>query len=539
MEENNVIVQGLGFEISEDKSNPDYLNGRFCICDFDINKNNVSLNRETIDEWVSTLVGTPLVAKITKDIKGKQDFGSHEMRVVTVKDKNGKSHKKAIFDTSAFGVCTNVTIDTAEDGNDYIYADYKIWKRFENACKIVQERADNLHTSWEICTEEFTQKVKDGRVIKQIDKGRFIGLAMLSKNTPPAYDSSGLLEVASEQEDELNIALMEDLENLNISSNINTEDKEEKADMDKNIVDVNVSEQTNEEVVETVAETETQNESVNAEANVETNSEIAEQSNEVDAEKIEGASEDNAQISKTDDINVEASALTERDLRRKLEKAFEQVDENGHCTYGWMVLLFPADNTAWFRECCSKSELDLIEVKYTVENDNVTITEKNPVTLTVSPREINQVVAQKDNAIVEMSAQIQSLNAKVSELQPYKNRIDEIEKAEKEAQIAKDKKELSEYALSSGHITEDELETSEEIKGYIENLDKASIKALIADRVVASLTNKATKEIETSETNIENDKTEPNIQINLASEKVENKKKDTYAFDAIKAYIGR
>ena len=41
MNDNNVIVQGLGFEISEDKSNPDYLNGRFCICDFDLNKNTI------------------------------------------------------------------------------------------------------------------------------------------------------------------------------------------------------------------------------------------------------------------------------------------------------------------------------------------------------------------------------------------------------------------------------------------------------------------------------------------------------------------
>jgi hypothetical protein len=203
-----------------------------------------------------------------------------------------------------------------------------------------------------------------------------------------------------------------------------------------------------------------------------------------------------------------------------------------------MVLLFPADNTAWIKECCRKSELDLVEVKYTVENDNVTITEKNPVTLTVSPREINQVVAQKDNAIVEMSNQIKTLNDTVAQLQPYKDKVDEIEKAEKEAQIAKDRKELSDYALSSGYITKDELETSEEIKGYIENLDKASIKSLIADRVVASLANKETKEVETSETNVENNE-ESNIQLNLSAEKAENKKDDSYAFNAIKSYIGR
>ena len=515
MNENNIIVQGLGFEISEDKSNPDYLQGRFCVCDFDINKNNVSLNRDTIDEWVSTLVGTPLVAKITKDIKGKEDFGSHEMRIISFKDKKGNIHKKAVFDTSAFGVCTNVSIETAEDGNDYIYADYKIWKRFENACKIVQERADSLKTSWEICTEEFSQKIKDGQVIKRIDKGRFIGLAMLAKNVPPAYDSSGLLEVAEENEDELNIALMEDLQNLNISSNINTENKEV-IEMQDNMENIEQTVETS-ETVETVevVETETTN--------------TTETSTETEVVETSDVSE-----TQTGNGEVEVSALTEYDLHRALQKAFDASNRNG----GYPFLIFPADNMAWFREYGRKSELDLVEVKYTVANNQVKISESNLVTLSVSPREINQIVAQKDNAIVEMSAQVQSLNEKVAELQPYKDKVDEIEKAEREAQFEKDKKELSDYALSSGHITQEELDTSEEIQGYINELDRASIKALIADRVVASLANK-TQEVETSEANAENNEENINIQINLSAEQTENKKSDSYARDAMRAYLGR
>lgn len=533
----NIIIQGLGVEISEDKSDPDCLNAKFCVCDFDINHNDVSLNRETIDEWVSTLIGTPLVAKITKNLKGKNDFGSHEMKIISQKDKQGKVHKKAVFDTSAFGVCTDVSIDTAENGNDYIYATYKVWKRFENACKIIQERANNLKTSWEICTEEYTQTVKAGKVTKRIDKGRFIGLAMLGSTVPPAYDSSGLLEVASEQEDELNIALMEDLENLNISSNINTEDKEVKADMDEKIVDVNVSEQT-EEVVASMVENEEQIENANqengaevvetSEANVEIVEEVA--------ETVEGATEGETHIAETEETNVDTSALTQRDLRYAIERAYEKAENDGCCKYGYIVLWFPAENIAWFKEYGSKSELDLVEVKYTVANDEVTITEKNPVTLTVSPREINQVVAQKDNAIIEMSAQIQSLNETVAQLKPYKDKVDEIEKAEREAQFEKDKKELSDYALSSGHITSKELETSEEIKGYIEKLDKGAIKSLIADRVVASLAN-PNEEVDTSESHNE---TETNVQFNLSVEHTDKKRIDyNTASSIIKGYIGR
>lgn len=510
MNDNNVIVQGLGFEISEDKSNPDYLNGRFCICDFDLNKNNVSLNRDTIDEWVSTLVGTPLVAKITKDIKGKEDFGSHELKIVSFKDKNGKMQKKAVFDTSAFGVCTDVSIETSDDGKDYIYASYKIWKRFENACKIIQERADNLHTSWEICTEEFTQKIKDGKVTKQIDKGRFIGLAMLAKNVPPAYSSSGLLEVAEEQDNELNIALMEDLENLNISSNIKSENKEV-IEMQDNVENIEQTVETS-ETVETV-ETETID-------TTETSNEVTE-TNDVSE-------------TQTDNEETEVSALTERDLHNGLNRAFEAPDSSGKCTYGYPFFIFPAENMAWFKEYGAKSELDLVEVKYTVENSQVKITERNSVTLTVSPREINQIIAQKDNAIVEMSAQVQSLNEKVAELQPYKDKVDEIEKAEREAQLEKDRKELSDYAISSGYITQEEIDSSEEIKGYIESLDKTSIKALIADRVVASLVNKE-QNVETSESHTE---TQPNVQVNLMAEK-ENKDHKVDVSWVIKSYLNR
>lgn len=524
MNNENMIIQGLGFEISEDKSNPDYLQGRFCVCDFDTNKNNVSLNRETIDEWVSTLVGTPLVAKIVKNFKNKEDFTSHNMKIVSVKDKDGKTHKKAVFDTSAFGVCTDVSIETSEDGNDYIYANYKIWKRFENACKIIKERANNLKTSWEICTEEFTQKVKNGILTKQIDKGRFIGLAMLGSDIEPAYDSSGLLEVASEQTDELNIALMEDLENLNISSDINTNEKEVKPEMEDNVVLTNEPVETT-EISETVEVSEEDNIVETSEETVET----VEQPSETEVSNEEQLEVDN--------VETETSALTDNDLRHRLNRAFDEiVDNEGHRYCGWCFMLFPADNTAWFRECGCNLETELIEVKYSVENDNVVITEHNKVVLTVSPREINKVIAQKDNAIVEMSAQIQSLNDKVAELQPYKDKVDEIEKAERLAKFEQDKKELANYAISSGYITQEEIETSEEIKGYIESLDKTSIKSLISDRVVANLANKVEQEVETSTSKVE---TEPDVQVNLMVEHSEQKVSEVSALNVIKAYIGR
>lgn len=512
----SVILESSIIEISELTSHPDYLQAKFVISDFDTNKNGVRLNRDTIEEWMSTLVGSPLLGKITKKLNKKDDFSSHEMKIVSFKGDDGKTHKKAVFDTSAFGVFTDISIEEVNDV-ECIVATARIWKRFENACKIIQERADTLKSSWEIATEKYTMAIENGSPVKIIDMGRFIGHCCLGSAVPPAYDRTAVLEVAEENENELDIALIQDihnLENLDVSDINNTENKEV-IEMQDNIENVEQTVETS-EVVETT-ETETTN-------TTETSTEVVE-TNDISETQI-------------DNDETETSALTERDLRYNLNNAFEAPDNSGKCTYGYPFFIFPAENMAWFREYSAKSELELVEVKYAVENSQVKITERNPVTLTVSPREINQVIAQKDNAIVEMSAQIQSLNNKIAELQLYKDKVDEIEKAEREAQFEKDKKELSDYAISSGYITQEELETSEEIKGYISNLDKTSIKSLIADRVVASLANQ-TQKVETSEVNAESDKETANIQVNISAEQTDKKDTDCYAFDAIKAYLGR
>lgn len=540
----NITLCGTQIELSEDKSDPDIYRAKFLISGFGVNKNNVQLDREHIEEWLSTLVDKPVVGRVSLSSDGKMDFESHNLRIVT-KKKNGKTYKEAEFDTTPFGHFTSASIETAEDGNEYIYADAVLYKRYKNAIGVLERRmADNetVSTSWEIAVEKSSPKVENGEIVKVITKGRFLAHCFLGANIEPAYDESGLLQVAEKTEQELNVALSQDCINISESSDItNTDDKEVKVDMGKdNVIEANVStENTEEEEIigqstETDIEEMQQKKVDNSVCKKDDDDEKTKKSEceDDDNDKDDGDNKQKSEVEKSED-NTETSALTDNDLRHKLDSAFEQPDANGRCTYGYLFMLFPADNIAWFREYGRNTETELVEVKYTVENDAVIITERNPVVLTVSPREINQVIAQKDSAIVEMSAQIQTLNDKVAELQPYKDKVDEIEKAEREAQLEKDKKELSDYAISSGYITKEEVETSEEIKGYIDNLDKASIKSLIADRVVASLSQKES-EVETSES-----KTEPNVQINLSAEQVDKNKTTKDAEWIVKAYIGR
>lgn len=545
---NNITLCGTQIELSEDKSDPDIYRARFLISGFGVNKNNVQLDREHIEEWLNTLVDKPVVGRVSLSSDGKMDFESHNLRIVT-KKKDGKTYKEAEFDTTPFGHFTSASIETAEDNNEYIYADAVLYKRYKNAIGVLERRMANnetISTSWEIAVEESSPKIENGEIVKVITKGRFLAHCFLGNNIVPAYSESELLSVASKQEQELDVALSQDcIENLDVSSDITkTDDKEVKVDMEKdNVVETNVSTEKTDEVVEQSATTdtkETQQDKVDNSVCKKDDDGDKTKKSECDNGKDNSDDNKNSEVEKSEDV-TETSALTENDIRRKIETEIEQfVDENGHRYCGYIFMLFPADNIAWFREYGRNIETELIEVKYTVENDIVTITERNPVVLTVSPREINQVIAQKDSAIVEMSAQIQTLTDTIATLKPYKEKVDAIEKAEREAQLEKEKKELSDYAISSGYITQEEIETSEEIKGYIDNLDKSSIKSLIADRVVASLTEQSQQQnVETSDTKCNTE--QPNVQINLSAEQGENTKDNSldYALNAIKSYIGR
>ena len=452
------------------------------------------------------------------------------------RDKNGKMQRQAVFDTSAFGVCTSVGIEKVDDV-EYIFANYKIWKRFTNACKIIQDRADSLHTSWEITVEESTQKVINGIAAKIIDKGRFIGLALLSEYTPPAYDSSGLLEVASQEENELNTALIQDcLDNDNIDierSDINNDiDKEVNMELEnKGTVETSESAETiDNKVQETSENIDTQNTETSkcGDDKKKENSEAKKEDEETAKKKKECAESDD---SKSDEPTTETSALTERDIRGKLYNTIKGCFD--------IMWLFPADGIVWIRDYDRRAnELDLVEYKFHIENDEVVIDgEPLDITLTGTPKSMTEQIAQKDSAIAEMSAQINKLSNEISELQPYKTKVEEIEKAEKEAQLEKDRKELSEYAISSGYITSEELEASEELKTMISELNKSGIKSVIADRVVAKLNTKEDV-VETSEQK----SNEQNVQINLSAvdSTAEDKKVNVQdARTAVRNYIGR
>lgn len=479
----NITLYSSQVYLSEDNSNPDSYIAKFIICDFGRNKNGVAIDRNGIESWLSTLKNKPLVGKIKMRFDGTYDFTSHNMKVVEKVDEDGNKYKDVEFDTNAFGSFFDIAIETIND-KEYIVASCEIWKRFTKACEIIIKRIQEgtLHTSWEIAVEKSHQGIVDGLMTKIIDVGRFIGHCLLAKDVSPAYDSSGLLEIASANYDvEFAEALSQDI----ISQGLDIENKAKEENNLQSNIETNVAEE------ETVVETPVAN---TAEQTTENETSEATQTNET----VE-SSEDNTEQTK----ETEISALTEYDLRKKIREACRaKLDK-----WCWISFHFPVEKEVWLEVEDRESELDFVRMTYTVENDVITVSEPENVKLTVSVKDINitvseyeKTIAEKDDLIVKASSEITSLKSENTELSQYKEKFTQMEQEKMAAELAQKKEDLIASVCKSGQITRDEIEASEEFSGYVDNLDKKSLMAIVGERLSASVGDKAKNDVETSET---------------------------------------
>ena len=98
---------------------------------------------------------------------------------------------------------------------------------------------------------------------------------------------------------------------------------------------------------------------------------------------------------------------------------------------------------------------------------------------------LKQEIVEKNDAIIKANEEIANLKAVNESLVQYKEMYEKIESEKAADELAKKKKCLSEYAVRSGYISSEEIESSEEIKKLIEAVDENGIKAIIVDRLMA------------------------------------------------------
>lgn len=432
--------------ISENQ-NSDTAEAKFVICDFDPNKNDVSLARATIDTWKDTLINKPLVGKVVAQRDGTKDFTGHNVVVVQSTDENGNTVHKIEFDTSSFGVFTSVDIEEI-DGAECIVATATVWKRFSQAYEVFAARAtseEGIKTSWEIQVSKSHKETIENKEVKVIDEGVFIGHAVLGSKIAPAYDSSGLLSVASEESnDDFEQALLNDI------YLIASKQGEEKQLEDKQ---TQVSALTTRDLHQKTRE------ALNPKG---WNSnpyysiwEIYPVDNKILAYDIDRDSEDDYLVitySVADDV-VTIGEKSETKLSKILsEKQQVNISVN-------------LDETA---KLLSTKETEIQSLSGKVA-------------------ELTEEVAEKDEKLIKASEQIVLLQSSVDELQPFKVQVEEIQQAE-DLRIAETKREdLKSMATNSGYISVEELESSEEIQILISELDEKGLKVLIAERVISGV----------------------------------------------------
>lgn len=464
-------------ELSEHKTYIE-LTRRLCYYDYP-NLNGVQLNSDTAEEKAQSLLMQPVVAKYKK-IRNKDDLGGHECSV----DSKGN----VTFGTIPIGVNVAVEIknDTVNINNTNVetpclFATSRIWKRNKNVCSAIKRlfAEGNLHSSWEILTEK--AEYKDN--VKVLTDYVFEADALLGSTSKPAYgECATTLCVASTENPE--ILLSEAIVN-----DFNIENSETKEDKTLEIIkneSVTASENENtdivtDEVVETLQET-------IATDTAETDSETSE------VEKSNSESvDDNDSDEKSEDIQtVEVSELTVRDLRVKIEKLCR-----AKIRYCWVAFMFPNEKYVLVECDDRESELEYMKFTYEVNGDEVTIGEPEKVKLVVSVANINDEIAEKNNAIIKANEEIASLKSENENLMKYKEMFEKSEAEKAEQELAKKKECLRKYAIKSGYISSEEIETSDEIKNLIDSVDENGIKAIIVDRLMAQ---KNESDVVTSET---------------------------------------
>lgn len=459
--------------------------------------------KESGELYHSTMIGFPILAKMVCDKNGEPvDFAGHEMYFV---EENGETQVR--FDTEAVGSVIETWIEDREvagyEGTkSCIMIKAKLWSdRYPEYFKVLDKlwSKNNVKTSWELAVSEVINTVQ-GRILKTFS---FLGNTLLGSNVLGAVPGAGLYEYAeADPEIELAMALSRDMAGQKFSrkedEGLNTV---EETTVLETLVSTETQEDTEPAVVEAPVEgVETEESIVSAEeSTVEEQNGSADPAPETDGDAPEETDEEH--VSEVEESEVieepvveETASLTDRDIRRGISEAYYKEFEQ------WtdVFYVFPEEHQAWLRVYPNESELDYIVVTYAVEGDKVTVSNPTPAKLTVAVSEVNKTIEDLRSAVASAAAEIAGLKEEIATLMPYKEAADEAERQRVEAETAQKKANFKARMISSKLFTEEEIETSEALKGLIENLDETGLKSEIAERYMKSLET-ATAKVEVSE----------------------------------------
>ena len=449
-------------------------------------ENNRIIPEESGEKYYKTIIGYPMVARLLTDAFGNPvDFSDH--CVTKRKDANGNITYR--FNTMPIGSITDSEIQEMEiDGETKkcIVISSKLWSdRFPEYFQVLDKLWEdgNVSSSWELDVSNYEFDEDKTKILRDFE---FVGNCILGSKVRGAVTRAGMLEYASvenQEEDETELALASALSQDIKNTEVGDKMKEDEKTVEQASSEVS-TETENAEKTEQVEETKKEESSVEGE-----NPEQKEE-----ATKEEPVKEESAKTEETETEKEQAS-LTSNDIERQLEDlCYDDYDK-----YGYVSYLFPEEHYALCRTY-RMNALTFNKVNYSVTDDKVSIDSVEPVTLAVEVKDINTVIAQKDDTIVALNTENLSLKEQVASLQKDSEELASIKKEQAEAELKTKQAEIASYVESSNMFSAEELE-SEEVKLAIASVDYPAIKSMIADKVVAEKKEVAQKEkeIEVSE----------------------------------------
>ena len=304
-----------------------------------------------------------------KIINKKDDLGGHEAFYDPI-------DKEVKFGTETVG--THVSVEVKDDEVEIngvkktlpcLFATSRIWKRNKNIVKAVKRlfAEGKLHTSWEVCANEYS--FNNG--IKTLTDYFFESNCLLGSTTAPAYPCAETLSLSSMKESQLILAEA-------VAADFNEEEIMTKNEKETSAVEeVEVKEQVSE--VDGTSSDDTTEIKTDVTAQEETENKGVEHKEEQSETK---------ETEETTASNLEQSALTDFDLRRKLNKACrDKFDE-----WCWVSKVFPVEQVCWC-EYDGETECDYLLFTYEIVDDEVIVSEPEKVKLIVSIAEINDAIS--------------------------------------------------------------------------------------------------------------------------------------------------
>ena len=486
------------------------------ICYYDeANKNNVMLSSENALEKAQTLVNMPVQAKYRVNSDGDPTFGGHEVCI----DSEGDVH----FGTYSIGTHTRVYIEDADVSVSgtikhlpCLYAEYRIWSRYENYVDALKRlySLGKLYGSWEITVGDYTV-LPNG--IKRINDYEFIANTLLGyENATPAYGADAkAISLSSDNGTDLLMvaeALSQDVAKSCSQENNKNNNMKEGEVLEKE-KDTNIEEQTV----------------------------IAEDVKEIKDSNSEENSEENSENIRKNPITCLSESITYNDIYDSIiNKIYDYTD----AAWCYIEYFFPIDSEAWVKtDTLSALEYYRITYSYNAIDNKLEVSEPQIIELKASVKDVvndinimsekyDNVIAEKDNIIVQASAEIEKLKKETEELAEYKEKYLKEQEEKEKAEFAQKRAELIDYVVQCGRITREEIEQSEEMSKYADNLDKEGFMAIIGSRIMAEIVAKLKdKKDKVAETEKDKNKTV------MASKNKNNTKAQTVVSSSIKTNL--